>query len=461
MKKNIISKIFLITFIVIAIAVLIPIGYNVSIKIKQQTSKNDIYKIINDAYIYTSRNNIKGSQIFKVKNNNVKNIFNNLSFNIEKSNYEGYIMINQNRDVAIQLKSSNYCTIKDFNDSDITFVSKCEKLKIGGEILYVEHPFLDGIIKQPVDELFTFPNISLGDDLDKQFDIDIKIKKGDKEVKELSTNNIGDKYTISYNITNDINNIQFEKKVRVVIVEDKNSPKIETDINKNNNETIVSITTDVPNIVNIVNPISVTKDKDTSSAISFIEKTSEYPFDLYHFVKSGTAEEWNGFINEINSTVKKGDYIVISGYYKTTDSISAIDAGFTPVTKDIKEINAIDYSKRLSVIADNNWHYYYKTIKINEDVTNPVVENGWAFSNSPGTLYLSRISIRIIPKNIANTALDIHIKKYEKGVKDEKYFKNSGILINDNKFTVTDSGLYTIYVEDANGNSTTKMITIE
>ena len=60
----------------------------------------------------------------------------------------------------------------------------------------------------------------------------------------------------------------------------------------------------------------------------------------------------------------------------------------------------------------------------------------------------------------ANDNIGVTTTKCAKGIHSKEYFKENGTIVNSNQITVTENGIYTVYVEDAIGNSTIDTVEI-
>lgn len=263
---------------------------------------------------------------------------------------------------------------------------------------------------------------------------------------------------------------------------DKALPILELSVNSKT----VTITTDVTNLYALQNyePNVIRKnlstntninDKSLFSDISSIEPGPIVNSKTWKFTKDGgTSPVWNGwqYAQEYNTlwTANKDDLIIISGYYKTNailnyylgGSITSLNIS-TVRTSSWGYYNTTLVEDSQTIQADNKWHYFYGIIKLNENISNGIIFDGpsWNYSLEPGTMYINGLNWRIVPSS-NTTAQNIHKIKYASGTQTAEYFKNGGgTYSNGNQFTVSESGTYTIYAENAKGNGVVKTVSIK
>ncbi len=266
---------------------------------------------------------------------------------------------------------------------------------------------------------------------------------------------------------------------------DKTLPILELSINSKT----VTITTDVTNLYALQNyePNALRRNVDTWDIIGTskdlyedVSSTESGPIEnsvTWKFTKDdGIYSKWNGWQKSYDGlwTANKDDLIIISGYYKTnvlvhkhyhsTSGPLVEDLGIqslrTP-TWGYYNVSRIEDNETIN--ADNQWHYFYSILKLNENISNAYIDSGpaWDYSIEPGTMYINGLNWRIVPSS-NTTAQNIHKIKYASGTQTAEYFKNGGgTYSNGNQFTVSEAGTYTIYVENAKGNGVVKTVSIK
>ncbi|MEL7568474.1 MAG: hypothetical protein AAGU27_26870 [Dehalobacterium sp.] len=118
-------------------------------------------------------------------------------------------------------------------------------------------------------------------------------------------------------------------------------------------------------------------------------------FKTWKLTKTGTANQWHGWESNYSGlfNCKAGEYWSISGYYKTNNAAGvtnlAIKTFSKPDWSEPYNTTIVDSSK--TIIQDGKWHYFYCTIRANEDMINPIICNGpgWVYSTLPGVLYIN------------------------------------------------------------------------
>ena len=248
--------------------------------------------------------------------------------------------------------------------------------------------------------------------------------------------------------------------------------------------TTITITNDVPNLYanytprmqgnddngNIVPPTGIIEDVTGTTALRTIPIATAKTWKLQ---KNAQQHQWFGFQDRFGSTftLKEGDYLSISGYVNSWYS-NSFEAGTNRLWVG-RTINSWDewdgynnttylYKEDRITGGGNGWSMFYSTEKMNKAVTNGIIVAGpfWQYSKEVGSIYLNGLSWRVIPAS-NTTAEDILVRKYAAGTQTVSYFQNGGgTIFNDNKFTVTSKGTYTVYVEDKAGNGTAKTITV-
>ena len=191
----------------------------------------------------------------------------------------------------------------------------------------------------------------------------------------------------------------------------------------------------------------------------------------WRFTRVADQNQWHGWQgssanNNYNNkfNLKAGDKLAITAYVKAGWSNS-----YSQTTElEMGQLSLSDWSRHYSStlkykesrISGGGWSSIYSIETLNENVTNGILISGpdWNYSKEAGTMFINGLNWRIIPAS-NTTAEDILIRKYAKGEQTVAYFQNGGgTPFNDNKFSVSDSGTYTVYVEDKAGNGTVKVI---
>lgn len=129
-KKNILF----IAFIVMVGLISLPVMYEISNRILEQTKRNNIYSLINKAKTLSSSN--KTINIYQVKDNKIINIITNEQKEYQ-DNQEGYI-IAKGDSIAFSLGEKDECITKDFDDNDIKKTESCDKLTIADDIFNIK-----------------------------------------------------------------------------------------------------------------------------------------------------------------------------------------------------------------------------------------------------------------------------------------------------------------------------------
>ena len=181
-------------------------------------------------------------------------------------------------------------------------------------------------------------------------------------------------------------------------------------------------------------------------------------------VKTGEGRQLHGLQGAYDKLFvgKKGDRIIISGYYKTENAAGIERLGLGEYTNyGWKEYQTETIRIEDEIIEDGIWHYFCKEERLEEDIEGAIIWGGpnWNYSEEAGELWLNGINWRII-KAEDEKGGDIHKRKWAEGEQTIEYFKENGVEIADNKFKVNKNGKYTIYVEDFLGNSRIKTIEI-
>lgn len=266
---------------------------------------------------------------------------------------------------------------------------------------------------------------------------------------------------------------------------DKTLPVLELNVNSKT----VTITTDVTNLYALKNyePNALRRNVDTWDIIGTskdlyedVSSTESGPIEnsvTWKFTKDdGIYSKWNGWQRSYDGlwTANKDDLIIISGYYKTNVLVHRhYHSTSGPLIEDLNihyvrtptwgYYNGSRIEDNETINADNQWHYFYSILKLNENISNAYIDSGpaWDYSTEPGTMYINGLNWRIVPSS-NTTAQNIHKIKYAIGTQTTEYFKNGGgTYSNGNQFTVPSSGTYTIYVENAIGNGVVKTISID
>jgi hypothetical protein len=141
----------------------------------------------------------------------------------------------------------------------------------------------------------------------------------------------------------------------------------------------------------------------TNTNVTFTEPGPVIGSSTWKFTKSGTTSQWNGWEGNYGAifTGTVGDKWVISGCYKTNDGAVASNlyVGNFYTTDWSRPYNTTIINSDTKIIADGQWHYFYCTIQINENITNAVIVDGpsWGYSTVAGTMYMNGIEWIKIP----------------------------------------------------------------
>ena len=243
-------------------------------------------------------------------------------------------------------------------------------------------------------------------------------------------------------------------------------------LNLSHSGTTITITNDVPNIYKDYTPYTATRDSNGNGVTSQgkVQKVSSsgYPIEsaaTWLFTKTGVNHQWHGFDGTHNGIfdLNKGDKLAITGYYysSSNNTVKETNLGFYGLKKpDWSSFKTTTLLEEKRISSSNTWQPFFNIIRAEENITDALLNGAptWEYAEGTGQMWINGLNWRIIPAS-NTTAEDILIRKYAKGEQTVAYFQNGGgTPFNDNKFSVSDSGTYTVYVEDKAGNGTVKVI---
>ena len=115
----------------------------------------------------------------------------------------------------------------------------------------------------------------------------------------------------------------------------------------------------------------------------------------WKFTKTGTSNQWQGWESDYFGAFncKAGDTWTISGYYKTSNAAGCTELTGTHFAKPgwAGDYDTTVIESNMTITADGKWHYFYTTVRANEDMTNAIIADGpsWWYSGSAGALYIN------------------------------------------------------------------------
>jgi hypothetical protein len=114
----------------------------------------------------------------------------------------------------------------------------------------------------------------------------------------------------------------------------------------------------------------------------------------WKFTKTGLGNQWHGWEGTYGTTftVTADSYVTVSGWYKTSAA-----AGVTAFT--VAGLYTSDWARPIfatiagdaSIIADGQWHYFWRTSQALEAHTGAIIVDGpsWGYSANAGELYIN------------------------------------------------------------------------
>jgi hypothetical protein len=108
--------------------------------------------------------------------------------------------------------------------------------------------------------------------------------------------------------------------------------------------------------------------------------------------KTGSGNQWNGWESAYGTTfgsLAVGDYITVSGYYKSSTDVTVPNFSLAFYTTDWA--SAVSTTATAPIVYDGDWHYFSMTVKITTAYTNPIIADGpsWNYSTKAGTMLIN------------------------------------------------------------------------
>ena len=118
--------------------------------------------------------------------------------------------------------------------------------------------------------------------------------------------------------------------------------------------------------------------------------------NVWDLVKTGSGNQWHGWESTYGGVFNSiaGDVWLVSGYYKTTATAGAALSGVWFYASDWSRALActtMGSSGGSPLIADGQWHYFYRLTRIDETYASPLIADGpsWGYSTQTGELFIT------------------------------------------------------------------------
>ncbi|MGN7403182.1 leucine-rich repeat protein [Cytobacillus praedii] len=361
--------------------------------------------------------------------------------------------------------SNQVPTISILNDTEL-LVNGSQKIKISGNATDLDGDIIT--VSATIDGQTKTHEISGNGEFELTWDV-ADIKDGTYEnIIVTAEDNKGGKNTITYT-----------SKIKV----DKTAP-------------VISLT---PNKIAPTNT-EIDVDVDATDNVQVIErKWAAGDQNVSYFATEGTVLTGNSFIVSKNGiyTVYARDSTgneTVQTIHITNIDVEAPVITLTPskldavnteidVDVDVTDQNAIVIqkwakgNKEVSYFQANGTEIINGKFIVSENAVYTVYAKDSAGNESLQTITISNIDkeapvITLTPSKIdpVNTEIDVDVevidnnpivmKKWAKGNQDTSYFQTGGTDVVDNKFIVSENGIYTVYAKDAAGNETIETIEI-
>lgn len=163
-----------------------------------------------------------------------------------------------------------------------------------------------------------------------------------------------------------------------------------------------------------------------------------------------------------NQDYENGDYVLVTFWYKTTDTTTSL-VGTGSLTDSIwNALPSADADNALSTIKDGNWHFGYRIVQIQCNVSNGIF-GMFAYGDSIGaqSIQFSGVHLIKIPNGSALSS-GVTIKKWAYGTQTASYFKaGNGTSFSGNSFNVSQNGIVSVFAEDASDNELVRTYDVE